>query len=139
MTTPLQWLHRLPSSAIKAGSLVLVLIVGVIVCLTSIDVSVTVSYLRSISVRSWFGRWSTGTAHGNDASRRSNLEIQKNGHGVARGKWSGIFGPFFTTKPTGEGPSLGMATVRRITQIHGSSSVRNTNKGGVRAVLKINT
>lgn len=60
MATRLPWLHRLPSSVIKAGSLALVLIVGVADYVTGIDISVTAFYLLPVSVGTWFAGRRTG-------------------------------------------------------------------------------
>jgi signal transduction histidine kinase len=52
------------------------------------------------------------------------LEVSDLGGGIARENIERVFEPFFTTKPTGSG--LGLAVVRRLTELHhGSISVRS--------------
>ncbi|MEO8426793.1 MAG: ATP-binding protein [Verrucomicrobiota bacterium] len=60
MKTGFQRLSDWPASAIKAGSVALVALVGLVDYLTGVDVSVTLFYLVPISLGTWFAGRSTG-------------------------------------------------------------------------------
>jgi signal transduction histidine kinase len=60
MTTRIPHLERLPGCIIAAGSLALVMIVGVVDYLTGIEVSVTALYLLPVALGTWFSGRRTG-------------------------------------------------------------------------------
>ncbi len=58
------------------------------------------------------------------------IAIADNGIGIAKENLERLFRPFFTTKPPGQGPGLGLYTCRTIVQHHhGSIDVQNNPKG----------
>ncbi len=58
------------------------------------------------------------------------ITIADNGVGIAKEHLERLFHPFFTTKPPGQGPGLGLYTCRTIVQHHhGSIDVRNKKEG----------
>ena len=68
------------------------------------------------------------------------IEISDTGHGIPEDKLNHIYELFFTTKPAGRGVGLGLATVKKIIQIHnGRIAITNRPKGGVLAMLTLKT
>ncbi|MGA3162606.1 MAG: ATP-binding protein [Verrucomicrobiota bacterium] len=74
-----------------------------------------------------------------DAPAGVMVEIDDTGHGIMPENVDKLFEPFFTTKSPGHGTGLGLATVRRIMEIHGGSVRLSSRKaGGTRATLQFN-
>jgi PAS domain S-box-containing protein len=67
-------------------------------------------------------------------------EVQDTGKGIPEDHLPKIFGPFFTTKPTGVGTGLGLSVVKKIMDLHGGAiDVRNAPRGGVVVTLMLRT
>jgi signal transduction histidine kinase len=64
------------------------------------------------------------------------LDIEDNGPGIPADRADGVFEPFYTTKPSGEGTGLGLAVVRSIIEEHGGS-IRASNRQGGGARFRI--
>lgn len=68
------------------------------------------------------------------------IEIADTGHGIPPDKLSHIYELFFTTKPAGHGAGLGLATIKKIIQLHnGRIAITNRPEGGVLAELTLKT
>jgi signal transduction histidine kinase len=64
--------------------------------------------------------------------------ISDTGCGVASENQEKIFGPFFTTKPAGEGIGLGLAVVNNIVKAHGGSITLESQPGaGASFIVKL--
>ncbi len=57
------------------------------------------------------------------------ISIKDNGEGIPKEIIDKIFQPFFTTKPTGEGTGLGLATVHGIVVAHGGQVTVSSESG----------
>ena len=64
------------------------------------------------------------------------LEIEDEGGGIADGIREKIFDPFFSTKPTGEGTGLGLATSSAIVVEHGGNISFQSRKG-IGTIMKV--
>jgi signal transduction histidine kinase len=66
--------------------------------------------------------------------------VEDTGHGIMPENMGKLFGPFFTTKPPGQGTGLGLVVARKIMELHGGSIVLcNRSQGGAAATLKLDT
>lgn len=77
------------------------------------------SYEPEISVR---------TSTTNDMIK---VKIRDNGNGISQKILDKIFQPFFTTKPSGEGSSLGLLLTYDIIKAHGGTIKAETVEGGI--------
>ena len=66
------------------------------------------------------------------------IEVEDQGPGIPEENLARIFGPFFTTKPRGEGTGLGLLVTRRIVLEHGGTIEASSDAGvGTRFVIRL--
>ena len=72
------------------------------------------------------------------ADGRLNLYVTDDGSGLTPHMLAHAFDPFFSAKPAGRQPGLGLAQARRLVEAHGGSlTLENGRKGGALATIRL--
>lgn len=70
--------------------------------------------------------------------RRVSIVVTDDGAGIAPGDLARVFDPFFTTRPVGSGPGLGLAVCHEIVRSHGGSiDVKSEERRGTRVAISL--